>query len=265
LVGRRGGVRRAVTDWTGVHHQPRPGGRAVGSGLDRRGEHWPKFASRATERDHGPLHCPVPRGRRAYRDPNNAFCAFPPVGVHCRAGNLSRRWKRASMRLAAAPTRRSCTVHCKEQSQNNGIGPAIVSYSPRLVRRGAGGLRDFPPSLVSKSIVWFPLSGLERSATCAAARASARQKTRSSILRGPVGATLVSTLFSKILVTRVNRKISDASLRTWAQRRRGEGLAPPQRRHSMATNSSRAEVPLVVGTAPAISSRSILRNDAASA
>jgi len=33
----------------------------------------------------------------------------------------------------------------------------------------------------------------------------------------------------------------------------------------MATNSSRAEVPLVVGTAPAISSRSILRNDAASA
>src|SRR5262249_29858659 len=48
-------------------------------------------------------------------------------------------------------------------------------------------------------------------------------------------------------------------------RRRGEGVAPPQRRHSMATNSSRAEVSLVVGTAPAISSRSILRNDAASA
>jgi hypothetical protein len=193
------------------------------------------------------------------------FALFRRWAFHCRASNLSRRWKRASMRLAAAPTRRSCTVHCKEQSQNNRIGPAIVSYSPRLVRRGAGGLRDFPPSLVSKSMVWFPLSGLERSATCAAARASARQKTRSSILRGPVGATLVSTLFSKILVTRVNRKISDANLRTWAQRRRGEGVAPPQRRHSMATNSSRAEVPLVVGTAPAISSRSILRNDAASA
>src|SRR5262249_12041059 len=40
--------------------------------------------------------------------------------------------------------------------------------------------------------------------------------------------------------------------------------APPQRRHSMATNSPRADVPVVVGTAPAISSRSILRNDPAS-
>ena len=35
------------------------------------------------------------------------------------------------------------------------------------------------------------------------------------------------------------------------------------RRHSMATNSSRAELPLVDGTAPVISSRSTLRNDAA--
>src|SRR5262249_52411994 len=44
----------------------------------------------------------------------------------------------------------------------------------------------------------------------------------------------------------------------------GEDVALRQRRHSMATNSSRADVPVVVGTAPAISSRSILRNEAAS-
>src|SRR5262249_50837252 len=50
LVGRRGGVRRAVTDWTGVRHQPRPGAGAVGLSLDRRCEHWRKMASRATER-----------------------------------------------------------------------------------------------------------------------------------------------------------------------------------------------------------------------
>src|SRR5215472_5381832 len=49
LVGRRGGVRRAVTDWTGVRHEPRPEAGAVGSSLDRCGEHWRKMASRATE------------------------------------------------------------------------------------------------------------------------------------------------------------------------------------------------------------------------
>src|SRR5262249_991755 len=47
-----------------------------------------------------------------------------------------------------------------------------------------------------------------------------QQKARSSTPRGPVGANLVSTLFSKILVTRVNRKICDASsLRTREERR----------------------------------------------
>src|SRR5262249_17955955 len=121
LVGRRGGVRRAVTDWTGVHHQPRPGGRAVGSSLDRRGEHWPKIEGRATERN---------RGSR-----------------------------------------------CRVCSAGPGVGSRCLSE--------------------------------------------------------PQG--------------------------------RGEEGALPQRRHPMATNSSGGEVPLVVGTAPAISSRSILRNDAASA
>jgi hypothetical protein len=37
-----------------------------------------------------------------------------------------------------------------------------------------------------------------------------------------------------------------------------------QRRHSIATNSPRAELPVVTGSVPAISPRSTLRNDAAS-
>jgi len=48
----------------------------------------------------------------------------------------------APLRRAPAPTRCSCTMHCKEQARNNGIGPAKVSYSPRLVRR-AGRLEGF--------------------------------------------------------------------------------------------------------------------------
>src|SRR6266568_733395 len=82
----------------------------------------------------------------------------------------------------------------------------MVSYSRRLVRRGAGGLRDFPPSPGSNSMVWLSEEGAPRGA-----RAFAQQKARSSTPRGPVGANLVNTLFSKILVTRVNRKICDAS------------------------------------------------------
>src|SRR5215471_3135353 len=226
LVGRRGGVRRAVTDWTGVRHEPRPEAGAVGSSLDRCGEHWRKMASRATEPS-------------------------------------SRRYQGALVRLALAPTRCSCAMHCKEQAGNNGIGPAMVSYSRRLVRRGAGGLRDSPPSPVSNSMVRLALSCLQESTP--RGRASAQQKARCRTPRGPVGANLVGTLFSKILVTRVNRKICRAGgLRARNGRRRGASAAPRQRRHSMATNSSRADVPVVVGTAPAISSRSILRNDAAS-
>src|SRR5262249_10171607 len=70
----------------------------------------------------------------------------------------------ALVRLALVPTRCSCTMHCKEQAGNNGIGPAMVSYSRRLVRRRARGLRDFPPSPVSDSMVWLSLAGLEERA-----------------------------------------------------------------------------------------------------
>jgi hypothetical protein len=51
---------------------------------------------------------------------------------------------------ALAPTRLSCNIHCKEQSQSNGIHPAPVSYSRRLVnpdtrgRVAAAVLRSFP-------------------------------------------------------------------------------------------------------------------------
>src|SRR5499427_7615185 len=99
-------------------------------------------------------------------------------------------------------------MHCKEQAGNNGIEPARVSYSRRLVRRRAGGLRDFPPSPVSNSMVRLSLSGLQ--ASTPRGRASAQQKARCRTPRGPVGANLVSTLFSKILVTRVNRKYAGA-------------------------------------------------------
>ena len=169
----------------------------------------------------------------------------------------------APARLASAPTRCSCTMHCKEQARNNGIGSAKVSYSPRLVRSGAGGLRDFSAFARLKR-AWFGSPCLVfKKAHLADARA--RKQKLAAASHGPVGATLVNTLFSKILATRVNRKIRGANgSRTWQQRCRGDGVARPQRRHSMATNSSRAEVPLVVGTAPAISSRSTLWNEAAS-
>src|SRR5215472_11477175 len=135
LVGRRGGVRRAVTDWTGVRHEPRPEAGAVGSSLDRCGEHWRKMASRATEPS-------------------------------------SRRSQGALVRLALAPTRCSCVMHCKEQAGNNGIGPAMVFYSRRLVRRGAGGLRDFPPSPVSNSMVRLSLWSSRKHASRARVRAT---------------------------------------------------------------------------------------------
>src|SRR5204862_3109281 len=51
---------------------------------------------------------------------------------------------------------------------------------------------------------------------------------------------------------------------SWEERRCAGGAAPPQRRHSMATNSARAELPVVASSVPAISPRSTLRNDAAS-
>src|SRR5262249_58228182 len=98
-------------------------------------------------------------------------------------------------------------MHCKEQAGNNGIGPAMVSYSLRLVRRRAQGFWDFPPSPVSNSMGLPSLSGFEERAPLRRGRASAQQKARSSTPRGPVGANLVNALFSKILVTRVNRKI----------------------------------------------------------
>src|SRR5215831_10135727 len=136
------------------------------------------------------------------------------------AQRSSRRYQGALVRLALAPTRCSCAMHCKEQAGNNGIGPAMVSYSRRLVRRGAGGLRDSPPSPVSNSMVRLALSCLQGSTP--RGRASAQQKARCRTPRGPVGANLVSTLFSKILVKRVNRKICRAGgLRARDRRRRG--------------------------------------------
>src|SRR5262249_58717957 len=54
-------------------------------------------------------------------------------------------------------------------------------------------------------MVRLALSGLQESTP--RGRASAQQKARCRTPRGPVGANLVSTLFSKILVTRVNWKI----------------------------------------------------------
>src|SRR6516162_5066368 len=180
----------------------------------------------------------------------------------CRSWRGWRRRKRAPERLALAPTRRSCTLRCKEQPETRESSRRSFPTAPGWSELSVGAPRDFPLRHAERA--WF--GPWVRLRTQHALRMRVRsKKPDGGIPPGPAGAVLVNTLFSKILVTRVNRKICRAGgLRARDRQRRGGSAAPPQRRHSMATNSPRADVPVVVGTAPAISSRSILRNDAAS-
>src|SRR5215469_17924227 len=90
----------------------------------------------------------------------------------CRSWRGWRRRKRAPERLALAPTRRSCAVHCKEQSQNKGIGPAVVFYSPRLVRLEASKPCEIFGFVPLKGHGLVLGSGFERSTPCACACAA---------------------------------------------------------------------------------------------
>jgi hypothetical protein len=150
----------------------------------------------------------------------------------------------------AAGTRCSCTVPCKEQARNRGTRPAVVFYS-----RGLRSPLVPPPQ-------GFALSSPQKCS--ASGRSHRRNKNPRRRPARATGAVLMSTPFSKILVTRVNRKnATRADYRLL--KRRGECDEPSYRKHSMATNSSRAELPVVASSAPAISCRSTLRKDAASA
>src|SRR5262249_57647998 len=68
-------------------------------------------------------------------------------------------------------------------------------------------LEGFSAFVALKGHDLVPGSGSRRQGAPCAWRASAQQKARGGIPPGPAGAVLMNTLFSKILVTRVNRKI----------------------------------------------------------
>src|SRR5262249_10873082 len=108
------------------------------------------------------------------RSPQSLLNAYPAPGPALERG--------VSPCRALAPTRRSCILHCKEQSENNESGAASVSCTRRLVKRDpANG-----PRLAG---------GARVRATKSPERPAARAGWHN----------LVSTLFWKILVTRRKR------------------------------------------------------------
>src|SRR6266511_4313424 len=101
-------------------------------------------------------------------------------------------------------TRCSCMVPCKEQAGNRGTWPAVVFYSRGLRSPLAQTPEDWRFPALSKSAARHLLptakNALARGAGVCATKSPRRHPARAT------RAVLVNTLFSKILVTRVNRK-----------------------------------------------------------
>src|SRR6266536_5855062 len=100
-------------------------------------------------------------------------------------------------------TRCSCMVPCKEQAGNRGTWPAVVFYSRGLrspLEQAPEDLRFPAPGKSAAGHLLPTAKALARGAGVCATKSPRRHSARVA------GAVLVSTLFSKILVTRVNRK-----------------------------------------------------------
>src|SRR6266702_1959901 len=101
----------------------------------------------------------------------------------------------------AAPTRSSCIIHCKEQSETMGIDPAPVPT--------AAGWQSATPAGRPEACLLPVRSGShDAQSDVLRGRALACATTPGGgVPPGPAGVVLVNTLFWKILVTRVNGKM----------------------------------------------------------